>query len=558
MRRILWGVLALLLAASLAGAAAAAGGTTVIACPEQGFTTLADFDCATEWQDDVGLYVYTEDTGYIPYILIYFNDGPTRITDPDAYISDVEIPRTRERFGKNGGMQFVQRGDFTLNGRSMPNVEMEYKNADGVKIYSLMVIDIQEGFTTVYRARYVDPDRAGFMRQALATLQKNLRPDAKTQPAPPKRTDTAPKKRSKGDPPKRTEAASPTQTMAPPPAAGASALSIAVTPIVQGGMTLGRCAAPEGYTVQGMATCSVREQSAGNPWLLRVGAQAPDGMTNLIYMSAMDYIDDGSGQDGVYHAEYFTPRLHYMTAGEYCDYWLNRLVANIRRAEVVEEDTYPGLRSMLSQRERAMLEANRTLLAGTGVSADRVALSLVSRRYHVVTESGLEAYFCVAAATRGSWFTAALPGPYVDIRSSYALWEAPYLYTMLCPVHLWQERGGAFSVFMENTTASDQFIAANRRLSDELWDIITGRGTDSADAYSRDVMRQETRSGDDYDEERFTDYLFDQNDYTLSDGRHVKVSTAYDYVYEGDDGNVYYSDSAFAQPGGSVQLTPNH
>ena len=77
------------------------------------------------------------------------------------------------------------------------------------------------------------------------------------------------------------------------------------------------------------------------------------------------------------------------------------------------------------------------------------------------------------------------------------------------------------------------------------------------DDYSDRVMKEETAKGDDYDDERFTDYLFDQNDYTLSDGSHVKVSTAYDYVYEGDNGVVYYSDSAFAQPGGSTQLYPN-
>jgi len=54
-----------------------------------------------------------------------------------------------------------------------------------------------------------------------------------------------------------------------------------------------------------------------------------------------------------------------------------------------------------------------------------------------------------------------------------------------------------------------------------------------------------------------TDYIFDQNDYTLSDGSHVKVSAAYDYVYEGENGAAYYSDSAFAEPGGSIRLYPN-
>jgi hypothetical protein len=69
------------------------------------------------------------------------------------------------------------------------------------------------------------------------------------------------------------------------------------------------------------------------------------------------------------------------------------------------------------------------------------------------------------------------------------------------------------------------------------------------------VLSSSTSSDDTYNDERYTDYIFDQNDYTLSDGTHVKVSTAYDYVYEGDNGVVYFSDSAFPEPG--TRLTPN-
>ena len=60
-----------------------------------------------------------------------------------------------------------------------------------------------------------------------------------------------------------------------------------------------------------------------------------------------------------------------------------------------------------------------------------------------------------------------------------------------------------------------------------------------------------------YSSDQFSDYIFDQNDYTLSDGSSVQISTSYDYVYEGDNGVVYYSNSAFTQPGGSTQLYPN-
>ena len=95
-------------------------------------------------------------------------------------------------------------------------------------------------------------------------------------------------------------------------------------------------------------------------------------------------------------------------------------------------------------------------------------------------------------------------------------------------------------------------------MSDALWAGIR-KAHDVTDCVNiaSGALDREASTGDDYDDERFTDYIFDQNDYTLSDGSHVKVSTAYDYVYEGDNGVVYYSDSAFAGPGGGTQLYPN-
>ena len=341
------------------------------------------------------------------------------------------------------------------------------------------------------------------------------------------------------------------------PQSGGQPMTFTVTDIAEGGMVVGRCTAPEGYTLTSKATCSVTGQSAGNPWLLRVMAQSPDKIVNLSYFSARDYVDDGSGQSGVFSYQYYTPLKPYMTAAQFCDDHLYSMLGAPKTVELLEDDAYPDLQALTRQRADALLATYRSLLTGTGVTADKAELSLARRRYRVVTDSGLEYIYCVAAATQGVWFTAALPGPYVDIRNSYVLWEAPYVYAMLCPAHLWQERGAAFDTFVQNTSASDQFIAANRKLSDQLWDIITGRGTGEADRYSEEVMRQETASGDDYDDERFTDYIFDQNDYTLSSGDHVKVSTAYDYVFEGADGNVYYSNSLSDQPGGSTQLYPN-
>lgn len=61
-----------------------------------------------------------------------------------------------------------------------------------------------------------------------------------------------------------------------------------------------------------------------------------------------------------------------------------------------------------------------------------------------------------------------------------------------------------------------------------------------------------------YSSDRFSDYMFDQNDYTLSDGSSVKVPTSYNYVWEGSNGTVYYGNSLSDAPGGATQLYANH
>lgn len=566
MRKAIICLAVLLLALPCLGALAAGNtdGMTVISSPEGGFSTLVDFACSTEYTPGDGLYIKLTDN-LMPYVLVSVDFSDTRVTDAAAYLNDSLVPELTEAYRPNGALMSIVHGDGEINGRPTPVLELQYHNSQNYKITLIALFDVYDDYTVYYRARYYRDEDKERLLSALETVAKYLQPDPDyySASAP---TVEAPKS---GKPSKGSKASKPGQAQAKPTAqpqtaskggGSAKALSFTVTPIEQGGMTMGRCTAPEGYKVQSKATCDVLGQSAGNPWLLRVVAQSPDGMTNLTYTSMRDYMANATGTtpDGQYNQGYFTPMLHYMTAAEYCDYWANQMLSDVKTIELVEEDTYPALQATLRQREDQMLQMHRELLKYIdGLSADRVAITLSSRRYHVVTSKGLEYYYCVATATRGTWFTASLPGPYVSINNSYVLWEVPCVHTMLCPAYLWEERGGAFPAFVENTSVSDQFMAANQKLSNELWDIITGRGTTYANSYSEDVMREETASGDDYDEERFSDYIFDQNDYTLSDGRHVKVSTAYDYVFEGDNGNVYYSNSLSDQPGGSTQLYPN-
>lgn len=334
---------------------------------------------------------------------------------------------------------------------------------------------------------------------------------------------------------------------------GSAAHSFTVTNIEQDNMIIGRCVAPAGFAVSSNAYCCTENQNSEFPWLLTVGATSPDGIT-MIYMSNKGYYYDGSTPDGTFVTQFLTPALQYMTAAEYCDYWTSRLNPGTE-ITVLEENSHPELQSTLRQREQAYLNQVNSM-SPYGITAQQDAQTVCTRCYYV-TGNGENCYFIISTATHGIRINVTSASPLTTISSTYILWDSPYVYAMICPESLWAANRDIFTVFMENTSVNDQFMLANKRLSTELQSMMTGINLSSGENYSRRVMQEETSSGNDYNSERFTDYMFDQNDYTLSDGSHIKVSSAYDYVYEGDNGIVYYSNSAFGQPGGSTQLTPN-
>ena len=123
-----------------------------------------------------------------------------------------------------------------------------------------------------------------------------------------------------------------------------------------------------------------------------------------------------------------------------------------------------------------------------------------------------------------------------------------------------------FQIFIDNTKTNDQFFACNEQLTNEITTTVinnmnmmcaaSSAYASAMTAMTFDMVESNMNYGT-YSSDRFSDYIFDQNDYTLSDGTSVQISTGYDYVWEGDGGTVYYSTSAFDQPGGTTQLYPN-
>ena len=130
----------------------------------------------------------------------------------------------------------------------------------------------------------------------------------------------------------------------------------------------------------------------------------------------------------------------------------------------------------------------------------------------------------------------------------------PYVYVYAAPSDEIDAGRANFDLFMSNTRVSDEFLILTQKVSMELENAITSGTNPSID---NDEIADILGTGDGtYDSEEFCDYILSQNSYTTSDGKVIKVPNSYDYVYEGENGNIYVSNST-DQPAGSTRLYAN-
>ena len=358
-----------------------------------------------------------------------------------------------------------------------------------------------------------------------------------------------------------------------PALAEGNMLSMQLTHVDAQDMRLGQCMAPQGYTVLAGVNICAANQSVQSPLCLDVIAISPDQRSNLSYESASTFIEIKSStdsgrtlythEDGKIHPSTMTPMLRYMQPQAYCETFARGV---LQGANISAELNYVGQIDLTDNNDtlQKLADAHYKSLVGDG-TAEQLGLHIDGVAYtmgeccYSFDNNGQTYYIVVAVMLEATQMTMSMPSVMGGTLSETDIvWGPLYTYGLVAPeedvMTLYPD---AFHLFMENTTASDQFILANLQLSQELTQIIVNGRIESAQSYATQVLSKAAGSGETYDDDRFTDYIFDQNDYSLSDGSRVKVSTAYDYVYEGDNGIVYYTNDALAEPQGARRLTPN-
>lgn len=335
------------------------------------------------------------------------------------------------------------------------------------------------------------------------------------------------------------------------------------------GMTIARCYAPEDYSVEGTAIWCGKWQSFSAPVQAYVTACSADGNTAMgfyslaCYEHILEYSQNGIAlreqQDGVFDTGSMLPMLSFMTSDAYCDYIAQTILPNqtlYLKAQAEITDSQQNLMDTLANE----LYQTTYQMIGNQYSIDGTYYGMAERTYSLELD-GTPYTLTVSTATDGVQFSSSVDFVYNmgTANATFISWESPFVFFILTPESEYEKNYSIYELFVLNTGVSDEFVSALTRLSQQLTQQMVGQSSASMDAvsdYCKSSMSSEVGSDASYSDERFTDYIYSQNDYTLSNGDHVKVPTSYDYVYADDNGNVYATNST-DEPAGMERLYPN-
>lgn len=187
-----------------------------------------------------------------------------------------------------------------------------------------------------------------------------------------------------------------------------------------------------------------------------------------------------------------------------------------------------------------------SIVAGSGISLEGAVSTYTERKYSF-SQDGQAYVSIVVTATDLVQYSQSM-GTFMDTLVQMTI---PYMYIYTAPADRIDAGRANFELFRTNTRITDEFAVAMGKMSLALQQAITsGTNPDIRDEEIADILG--TGDGS-FDTEGFCDYILSQETYTTSDGKEIKVPNSYDYVYEGDNGNIYVSDSADS-PAGSTQL----
>ena len=332
--------------------------------------------------------------------------------------------------------------------------------------------------------------------------------------------------------------------------------------------TLAKAAVIDGYQLDSVMRCCDETTCLGYP--VRVTAMETKGDVMMMYYSGENYIERISHsmftqQEGTLDQEFAMFMKSYMPAYYYCLDRAERILDVLGIDAALEETGLVDMTSFdqaIAARERYIYDDIVPGMQTYGFNVEWVEAT-ASERVFSFTVSGQKYYIAVMAEVFGYQYSVGIN------RTSCIVWETPYYFALICPEEtFWEIHDTDFRIFRENTGTNDEFIALNESLTGKIRELITVNQnmvpvnipdmayTELMKALTFPVTEKGTLVGSYSNTDRFSDYIFDQNDYTTLEGDHVKVPASYGYVYQSGS-CVYYTNDALSIPAGAAMLNPD-
>ena len=323
-------------------------------------------------------------------------------------------------------------------------------------------------------------------------------------------------------------------------------------------MVVGQMTAPDDWQVSEQ----VQWSSYGNyPGMTQLSAVSPDGLRSFQLISTMSYFQTDSifSSLGENETDPTTYRIHrqYRTAEQFVELFISNLGCTSAQklgSSSIDSQSLGALQSVAEQHAYQTGYSLVQSLANLGMSANLVGYesTVVDNRYAVTTQSGQTEYievFTLVWAYQTSWV---VQNSSITVNEIY--WCVPFMYISTAESEqALASTQNEFLTFVSNSQISPEFYYLVRQyrsyIENQLAQQLTNQIQAATEIQSQ-LMDGYSSSSDTNDRvtDMWSDYIYDRDDYTTSDGSTVKVPTYYDHVYETDSGDIYVTNDTLDVP----------
>ena len=323
-------------------------------------------------------------------------------------------------------------------------------------------------------------------------------------------------------------------------------------------MVVGRITAPDDWQVSEQ----VQWSSYGNyPGMTQLSAVSPDGQRSFQLISTMSYYQTDSifNSLGENETDPTTYRIHrqYRTAEQFVEMMLSSIGctgAQKLSSSSIDSQSLSALKSTAEQHAYQTGYSLVQSLANLGMSANLVGYesTVVDNRYAVTTQSGQTEYievFTLVWAYQTSWV---VQNSSITVNEIY--WCVPFTYIFTAESEqALTSMQNEFLTFVSNSSVSPEFYYLVEQYRAYIENLLAQQLTNQIQAATEiqsQLMNDYSSSSDTNDRvtDMWSDYIYDRDDYTTSDGSTVKVPTYYDHVYETDSGDIYVTNDSLNVP----------